>query len=360
MKPGTFRGDAILITMVMLMLTLVLASVFISIPVSITRASVTELNVEPEVVNPGEVITITGKAAPGEEVWVGSSFELSLPVSDGKYSREFNNIHFPAGEKKFSVTAERIKNIRVSLYPVFWRTIEYPLEGPLNATNGAATIAVSFPVTWHGVTVDISGKKNVKVYGAAAEDATAVTLKVGTSIKVIADSNGVFSLDINTEGVPEGEFMITGKGAEGGIIEKIVYIGVTSTSTPTSSSTGTSTSTSTSTSTPTPSPSPTPSLTPSPSPSPTPSPTPTATSTPTPMSTPATTPVLTTPSTPSTSALAPGSMSAPAPTSTPTPTPTPTPSPSKRWMIPGFDAIFAIAGLLAVAYLVLRERTKGG
>ena len=219
MKPGTFRGDAILITMVMLMLTLVLASVFISIPVSITRASVTELNVEPEVVNPGEVITITGKAAPGEEVWVGSSFELSLPVSDGKYSREFNNIHFPAGEKKFSVTAERIKNIRVSLYPVFWRTIEYPLEGPLNATNGAATIAVSFPVTWHGVTVDISGKKNVKVYGAAAEDATAVTLKVGTSIKVIADSNGVFSLDINTEGVPEGEFMITAGG-----IEKIVYI----------------------------------------------------------------------------------------------------------------------------------------
>jgi len=41
------------------------------------------------------------------------------------------------------------------------------------------------------------------------------------------------------------------------------------------------------------------------------------------------------------------------------PAPAPTPSPSKRWMIPGFDAIFAIAGLLAVAYLVLRGRMRG-
>lgn len=37
-----------------------------------------------------------------------------------------------------------------------------------------------------------------------------------------------------------------------------------------------------------------------------------------------------------------------------TPTPTPTPKP---W-IPGFEAVFAIAGLLAVAYLVVR-RKKG-
>jgi len=40
----------------------------------------------------------------------------------------------------------------------------------------------------------------------------------------------------------------------------------------------------------------------------------------------------------------------PSPTQTPTQTPSPTPTP------PGFDAGFAIAGLLAVAYLVLRRR----
>ena len=49
-------------------------------------------------------------------------------------------------------------------------------------------------------------------------------------------------------------------------------------------------------------------------------------------------------------------LTEPTPTLTPTPIPSPSASPSKRWIIPGFDAVFAIAGLLAVAYLVLRER----
>jgi len=76
------------------------------------------------------------------------------------------------------------------------------------------------------------------------------------------------------------------------------------------------------------------------------SPTPISTpSTPTHPSIPTTTSVLTPTSTPS--APAPGSM--PTPTSSPTITPTP---------VPGFDAIFAIAGLLAVAYLVLREKGR--
>lgn len=43
---------------------------------------------------------------------------ISLPVLDGNYSREFNGIHFPDGEKAFSVTAENIKDIRIALSPV--------------------------------------------------------------------------------------------------------------------------------------------------------------------------------------------------------------------------------------------------
>ncbi|RJS84013.1 PGF-CTERM sorting domain-containing protein, partial [Methanophagales archaeon] len=62
-------------------------------------------------------------------------------------------------------------------------------------------------------------------------------------------------------------------------------------------------------------------LTPTPSPTPSPTPTPTAT------------PPIPPPVTP-----------------TPSPTPSPTPTP------PGFEAVFAIAGLLAVAYLVLRKK----
>jgi len=69
-------------------------------------------------------------------------------------------------------------------------------------------------------------------------------------------------------------------------------------------------------------------------PSPTPSPSPTVSPTPTPTPTPSPTPP----------------VSPVAPT-TPTPTPSPSPSPT-----PGFEAIFAVAGLLAITYFVLRRK----
>jgi len=43
------------------------------------------------------------------------------------------------------------------------------------------------------------------------------------------------------------------------------------------------------------------------------------------------------------------------PTPTPPPTETPEPTPTETGT-PGFEAVFAVAGLLAVAYLVLRQR----
>ena len=47
--------------------------------------------------------------------------------------------------------------------------------------------------------------------------------------------------------------------------------------------------------------------------------------------------------------------SKPAATPTPTAKPTAEPTPTEE---PGFEAVFAIAGLLAVAYLVLRRKSK--
>ena len=69
-------------------------------------------------------------------------------------------------------------------------------------------------------------------------------------------------------------------------------------------------------------------------PSPTASPSPTVSPTPTPTPSPSPTPSPTV-----------------SPVATPTPTPTPSPSPT-----PGFEAIFAVAGLLAVTYFVLRRK----
>jgi len=79
-----------------------------------------------------------------------------------------------------------------------------------------------------------------------------------------------------------------------------------------------------------------------------------------------------TPTPTATATVTPGETATPGPTSgaTATPTwsptaspgatetPTATPSPTKEPLIPGFGAVFVIAGLLAVAYLVLQRRKE--
>ncbi len=190
---------------------LVLALTFtITVFIAIGSAEITELKVNPEVVIQGANVSLSGRAAPNETVGITSSFVIPLPVSDGKYSAEFKDILFPPGEKKFSVTAENIADIRISLGPVpFLSTVEYPRDGPREATNGIATIAISVPFTMGSFTVNIDGEYDVNVYGNAAEDAEFVNLSVDMSIKVIADTNGDFKLSVNTGGIPLGEFMIT-------------------------------------------------------------------------------------------------------------------------------------------------------
>ena len=283
--------------------------IFAPFTITLTSAEVTDLDVPPWVVQ-GDTLSISGEASADEEVWIDSSFEISLPVFEGEYYDEFIGIHFPEGEKNFSVIAENIKNIKVSLSPVEGETvtitcsgqtmtitvsgaeIEYPLEEPINKTD-AVEFSVSLPKLIEispllDITLDIIGKKDIKISGDAADNATPVNLIVAMSIKVTADSEGDFTLDISTEGVPIGEFLITARGEDGETIKKTVRIDPSSTPTPTPSSNG-----GDGDDTPDTTPTPTPSPIPSPSPSPTSTPTPTLIPTPTPTftTTPQTTPI---------------------------------------------------------------------
>ncbi|CAD6493347.1 MAG: hypothetical protein LAKADJCE_00493 [Candidatus Argoarchaeum ethanivorans] len=254
----------------------------------LSGAEVMELNVSPQVVDSGDVITISGTTSPSEVVWLGSSFELPLPVSDGRYGCEFDDINFPDGEKKFSVTAENIKNLDVTLYPMhFWSTIEINCSGqtmtatvlgqtittPLSESideTGTASFSMSFPIEKYGLNLNIDGLKDITVSGDAADGASTVNLKLASSIKLIAGptptptpvndaytilqasvglttvdlniadidgdgsitandaysvlrraSGGIFSFDMNTNGIPDGEFLITAGGKT-----ETVYIGV--------------------------------------------------------------------------------------------------------------------------------------
>ena len=330
MNPRIFtRIRAMPIIMILALFLLIFASAPLTI--TLTSAEVTELDVLP-VVAQGETLSLSGKAsAAGEVVWIGTSFEISLPVSDGKYSHDFIGIEFPEGEKTFSVTAENIKNIRISLCCVFWKTIEYPLDGVLNATEGIATLSISFPAELSGFKMDIDGKKDVKVYGDAADSATSVNLIVAMSIKVTADSEGDFTLDINTEGVPIGDFLITAGEKE----ETVTVVPAEPTPTLTPAPTPT----------PTPSLSPTPTPTPSPSPTPTPTPTLAPTSTPSPTITPQPTPIK-------------NETTSPSKTNQPPPRRRETTEP---FFIPGFgfEAIGCIAVTIIIIIAMRRARGRG-
>ena len=304
------------------------------VSVTIAGASVTELTVNPSVVVSGETLSISGKATSNEEVWLKSSFVISLPVSEGKYSREFEDIHFPAGKKTFSVRAENINDIRVSLGPILFMTFKYPLDGPQKATNGVATISISLPISG----IDVTGEKDVAVYGAALEGATSVILTTDMSIKVPADKNGDFILDLDTEGVPFGEFSIAAGGKEKTV--QIVRTKPKPTPTPRPSHDRDKEPDTTSTPTITPTIALTPSSSQKSSIGPTSSPSQKQTQTPEP-----------TPDQKQTVKLE------PTPDQTQTTTPKPSPSPLKR-LIPGFEAFFASAGLIIVAYLVLALRRK--
>jgi hypothetical protein len=314
-------------------------------------ASVTDLNVNPSVVVQGETLSISGKATPNEAVSLKSTFVISLPVSEGKYSEEFKGIYFPTGEKTFSVRAKHIKDIRVSLGPIpLLGTAEYPLDGPRKATNGVATLSISLPVSVFGIPINVDGEKDVKVYGAALDDASSVILTTDMAIKVTADKNGDFKLDINTKGVPLGEFSIAAGGKEKNV--QIARTKPKSTPTPRQSHDRDKEPDIT----PTPTITPTIALTPSSSQKssigPMSSPSQKQTQTPAPTQGQKQTP---------TSVSTPAQKQTSTPESTPdqkqTPTPEPSPSPSQR-LIPGFGAFFAIAGLLTVAYLVLALRRK--
>jgi hypothetical protein len=303
-------------------------------------ASVMELHVTPDVADPGDTITITGKASPGEEVWVSSSFVISLPVSGGEYSRKFEDIYFPAGEKRFTVTAEQVKDIRISLWLFPLVPLKYPLDGPKTAIDSRATISISLPITISGDEIDVTGKKDVEVYGAALDDATSVILDTKSELQVTANSNGDFSVEIDTGGIPESEFVISAGG-----IKKTVYLGVT----------------------PTPAPSPTPTPTPpsgnggggggggGTTPTPTSSTTPTASTSPLPSGSPG-------PTTTPTASTSPSPSGSPGPTATPTtivtpvPTGSPTSAPTAKPGIPGFELILALAGLCVVAHWLWRGR----
>jgi len=155
------------------------------------------LEVSSNQVSPGDSIVVSGVASPGEEVTLGSSFRMDIPVIDGRYEYLAEGVSIPSKPNQFSATASNVADMNVGVKMGIWLTKSIP------ASSGRASISQG------GIP---PGRYTLKVSGRAEEGASFVQMEIRARTTVEAGSNGRYSLEMDTDGVPEGVYVIEGQG----------------------------------------------------------------------------------------------------------------------------------------------------
>ncbi|MEM4615914.1 MAG: PGF-CTERM sorting domain-containing protein [Archaeoglobaceae archaeon] len=268
----------------------------------------------------GEKIDITLLGNPSEEVEVTIIYSFKIQSSSGQYY--YSQEKFPVPLKAyFEVKTWPVENLTVEAKLwIFSKKLE------ANATNDLAKVAASLP---------FSGNFDVKIYGKAKAEVVNAEAKANAKLKL--DETGKYTISYDTSKLPLGEMTVKLDSKQLNV-KVVSFLPIT----------------------PTPTPTPTSPTTPPQNPTPEPTPTPTPTLTPAPEETPILTPILPTPAITNTPDYTPTPTTTPKSNPnenlSPTPTTLPmTPLPTPKPFIPGFEAIFAIAGLLALAFLTKKR-----
>jgi hypothetical protein len=154
--------------------------------------------------NPGDRITLNGLASPGEQVSLRSSFSMDLPVAAGQYEY-VTSVDIPQKPNRFTVTARNVQDFNAGVKLGIWITKGFP------ASSGTARISQA----------DVPpGEYNLKMFGNALPGSTVIPVTVEAETLVMADSNGKYVLDIDTSGIPAGEYKIQAAG-----VTKTIQIG---------------------------------------------------------------------------------------------------------------------------------------
>lgn len=159
-------------------------------------ASGSAFEVSPANPNPGDTITLEGIASPGQEVSLGSSFSLNLPVSAGRYEYA-TEVTIPQKPNRITVTARDVEDFNAGVKMGIWITKSFP------ASSGTARISQR----------DVPpGRYDLKMFGNALPGSTDIPVSVEAETEVKADSQGRYALDIDTSGIPAGEYKIEAAG----------------------------------------------------------------------------------------------------------------------------------------------------
>lgn len=141
----------------------------------------------------GDILVISGTAAPNEKINAQVSFEKEIPVSRGRYMYVIDGVEIPEGKNIFTVRAEGVNDLNVRVKTNVWVTLS------TDANNGIASISQSSVPP---------GTYKAKIDGTAQSGKSSVDLKITASQPINAGPDGNFIYSYNTSSIPEGNFTI--------------------------------------------------------------------------------------------------------------------------------------------------------
>jgi hypothetical protein len=169
-----------------------LVAIFIYLVISVGLA----FELSPANPAPGQEVTLTGTAKPGEDLSFQSSFTMNLPVTGGEYGYE-TTIQVPQKPNRFTVSANNVQDFYAGVKFGIWITKSF------QASGGTARISQA----------DVPpGRYNLKMFGKALPGSTEVPVNIEAQTQIKADSAGTYKLAIDTTGIPAGDYRIQGAG----------------------------------------------------------------------------------------------------------------------------------------------------
>jgi hypothetical protein len=152
--------------------------------------AVSDVTISPEDPEVGDIIILTGKADPNEEVSCSAWFEINPAIDDPYYAALLYGVSIPEPPNNFKVTAENVQLLGVSIKMGIWVTISDEADSSGNAAVSKSNVP--------------EGTYDIKLVGKIKDTSEPVTLKVYASTKIQADENGNFEYQYNTDAIEEG------------------------------------------------------------------------------------------------------------------------------------------------------------
>ncbi|MDD4121169.1 MAG: hypothetical protein PHG90_06290 [Clostridia bacterium] len=165
---------------------------FISLSAS---AAVSNLKITPETPVVGDNLKISGTASPDEKIDLKVSFKKEIPVLNGQYRFELEDVKIPDGlNNHFTVRAKGVEDLNVRVKIGVWITRS------TKASSGTAIISQSrIP----------KGTYDIKISGNAAAGTSSVELEITAQQEIEAESDGKFSYSYNTKPIPPSNFKVS-------------------------------------------------------------------------------------------------------------------------------------------------------